>query len=245
MSRTDTQRVRENILDDAIRAGRIAASDRDRYARLYDADPRVTRQLLTAKVEEGGLMPGLVGPGEDPTTAADPSGYDAGWLSPIERQRIAQAGGPSPAPSPAPAPAPSPAPAVPLGEVGVSAEVPASPPRAQAQRASVPGAEHSGDEYPGMALGRGARAHYGDEGGPLHARPRSVRRGSLSTMSALLDTREGRIVVRTRLYRRLAAEQEYMDVGVKEDVGDRIDATSPDLALWTGSRSRTRRRSTS
>ena len=53
-------------------------------------------------------------------------------------------------------------------------------------------------------------------------------------MSAILDTREGRIVVRTRLYRRLAAEQEYMDVGVKEDVGDRIDATSPDLALVDG-----------
>jgi len=90
---------------------------------LYDADPRVTRQLLTAKVEEGGLMPGLVGPGEGPATAADPSSYDAGWLSPIERQRIAQAGGPSPAPSPAPAPAPSPTPAAPLGEVGVSAGV--------------------------------------------------------------------------------------------------------------------------
>ncbi len=53
-------------------------------------------------------------------------------------------------------------------------------------------------------------------------------------MSALLDTREGRIAVRTRLYRRLAAEQEYMDVGAKEDVGDRIDATSPDLALVDG-----------
>lgn len=53
-------------------------------------------------------------------------------------------------------------------------------------------------------------------------------------MSALLDTREGRIAVRTRLYRRLAAEQEYMDVGAKEDVGDRIDAISPDLALIDG-----------
>ena len=147
MSRTDTQRVRENILDDAIRAGKIAAASRDEYRRLYDAQPQVTRQLLTAKVEEGGLMPGLVGPGEA-ATAADPSGYDESWLSPIERQRIASAGGPSPAPSPAPAPAPSPAPAVPLGEVGVSAEVPASPPRAQAQRASVPAAGGSGDEYP-------------------------------------------------------------------------------------------------
>ena len=53
-------------------------------------------------------------------------------------------------------------------------------------------------------------------------------------MSAILDTREGRIVVRTRLYRRLAAEQEYMDVGAKEDVADRIDAISPDLALIDG-----------
>lgn len=81
-------------------------------------------------------MPGLVGPGEA-ATAADPSGYDESWLSPIERQRIASAGGPSPAPSPAPAPAPSPAPAVPLGEVGVSAGV----------RGEGSG-EGSGDEYP-------------------------------------------------------------------------------------------------
>ncbi len=53
-------------------------------------------------------------------------------------------------------------------------------------------------------------------------------------MSALLDTREGRIAVRTRLYRRLAAEQEYMDVGAREDVADRIDALPPDLALVDG-----------
>ncbi len=53
-------------------------------------------------------------------------------------------------------------------------------------------------------------------------------------MSATLDTREGRIAVRARLYRRLAAEQEYMDVGAKEDVADRIDALSPDLPLVDG-----------
>ena len=86
--RTDNQRIRDNVLDEAIRAGKIAAADRDRYRRMYDSQPVETRRLLTARVEEGGLMPGLVGPGEDPATAA-PGGYDPSWLSPQERQRVA------------------------------------------------------------------------------------------------------------------------------------------------------------
>ena len=108
---TDAERVRDNILDDAMRAGKIAAANRDEYRRMYDADPVAIRRLLTARVEEGGLMPGLVGPGEDPASAA-PGGYDESWLSPIERERIARAtGGPN-----APRPQPSRASAAPAAE---------------------------------------------------------------------------------------------------------------------------------
>ncbi len=80
-SPTDAERIRDSVLDEAVRAGKIAAASREDYRRKYDADPVAIRRLLTARVEEGGLMPGLVGPGEDPVTAA-PGGYDSSWLEP-------------------------------------------------------------------------------------------------------------------------------------------------------------------
>ncbi len=95
---------RDSVLNQAIRSGKIAASDRDHYARMYDRLPTETRRLLTARVEEGGLMPGLRGSGEDPATAA-PGGYDPSWLSPLERERINAANRPHPTPN---APRPSP-----------------------------------------------------------------------------------------------------------------------------------------
>lgn len=119
---SNADRVRDNILDDAIRAGKIAAARREEYGRMYDADPVSIRRLLTAKVEEGGLMPGLVGPGEDLTTAPGPSDYDESWLSPIERERIA-------------------------GARGGSRPAPTAPSQPQAPRASSTPAQSTDDEY--------------------------------------------------------------------------------------------------
>lgn len=122
---------RDRVLDAAIRAGKIAAADRDRYARMYDANPHPTRRLLTARVEEGGLMPGLVGPGEDPATAT-PGGYDPQWLTPGERERVAKA---APLPSPAPAP------------------------RSQPQRAASAPASAVGEQYDASWLSPEERKH--------------------------------------------------------------------------------------
>ena len=56
MSRKDdAERIRDNVLDDAVRAGKIEAAARDEYRRMYDANPVAIRRLLTAAVEEGGL----------------------------------------------------------------------------------------------------------------------------------------------------------------------------------------------
>lgn len=70
MSPTPTP-SRDQIIASAIRAGKIAADRRDEYRRMYDADPKAIRNLLTASVEQGGLMPGIV-------LAADD--YPAEWL---------------------------------------------------------------------------------------------------------------------------------------------------------------------
>src|SRR4051794_31059109 len=78
---------REAILDAAVRDGKIEASRRAEYARRYDANPSVIRNLLTAPIEQGGLMPGLVR--LDAGAAEDP-GYDPNWLTASERQRLAE-----------------------------------------------------------------------------------------------------------------------------------------------------------
>lgn len=51
---------RDQLLDAAITAGKIAEDRRSVYAKMYDADPAGTERLLTASVDEGGLMPGQV-----------------------------------------------------------------------------------------------------------------------------------------------------------------------------------------
>jgi hypothetical protein len=80
---------REAILDAAIRDGKIEASRRAEYARWYDANPAAIRNLLTASVEQGGLMHGLVR--NDPgAVAASESEYDLNWLTAAERQRLAE-----------------------------------------------------------------------------------------------------------------------------------------------------------
>ena len=48
---------REAALDAAVREGRIDADQRDKYARLYDANPRAIGDLLTGRAERGRLMP--------------------------------------------------------------------------------------------------------------------------------------------------------------------------------------------
>jgi len=70
---------RDRILDDAIRAGKFREDRRPMYAAMYDADPKGTAAIIAQ-------MPGL--PAE---LREDPQGYDATFLSPVERDRITAA----------------------------------------------------------------------------------------------------------------------------------------------------------
>src|SRR5438067_1161812 len=51
---------RETAIAAAIRDGKIDGARADEYRRMWDANPGIIRRLLTARVEDGGLMPGLV-----------------------------------------------------------------------------------------------------------------------------------------------------------------------------------------
>jgi hypothetical protein len=101
---------RDQVIDAAIRDGKLAAGQRDEYQRLYDGNPSAIHNLLTARVEEGGLMPGLVGSG----ALLDEHAYDESFLTPGERQMLASRRTAAPATPPA-APAPAPAPAQAVG----------------------------------------------------------------------------------------------------------------------------------
>jgi hypothetical protein len=94
---------REQIIQRALQERRISAAQVPEYRRLFDAQPDLIKQLLTAKSENGGLMPGLMANVDD---TADTQGYDESWLSPAERQQIAARRAPVASPAPA-APAPT------------------------------------------------------------------------------------------------------------------------------------------
>lgn len=55
-----TKQHRDTVVSEAVKAGKIAPASRDRFIRLYEADPEGTEKLLTASVEEGGLAAGLL-----------------------------------------------------------------------------------------------------------------------------------------------------------------------------------------
>jgi hypothetical protein len=97
---TAAQQEQENIIATALREGRIRPGDVQSYRNMFAnaASAPVARTLLTASVEQGGLMAGLVPvsergelpQGDATTAAANDTGYDRGWLTPGEQQRIDQ-----------------------------------------------------------------------------------------------------------------------------------------------------------
>ncbi len=70
--------IRDGIIAMAVKARKIAPDRADDYRRLYDADPRGIFNLLTAPVEEGGLMAGI-NVGGDPFPE-QPTDYPRDWL---------------------------------------------------------------------------------------------------------------------------------------------------------------------
>lgn len=78
---------RDKLIERAIGERRISAAQRDEYRRLYDAQPAVIENLLTAGVREGGLMPGLAAAHETLDPSALP--YDPAWLNDRERAVLA------------------------------------------------------------------------------------------------------------------------------------------------------------
>ena len=125
MRRNQNQRTpdRESVIAAAIGAGKIEAGRADEYRRMYDANPAIIRNLLTANVEDGGLMPGLVQAEEMNADAA--SAYDQSWLTPGERTALAgRHTAPPTRPAPAPA-APAPTQAAASAPVDGSDEYPA------------------------------------------------------------------------------------------------------------------------
>ncbi len=90
-------RDRTDTIDKALKVGKIAAAMKGQMETLWDKDPKGTKHLLTATVEEGGLAEGLVPitargttPSDDEIAAAEES-YPSEWLAPTERARIAAA----------------------------------------------------------------------------------------------------------------------------------------------------------
>lgn len=77
--------ARDQIVFNAIKAGKIVPASKDRFLRMYDADPEGTKKLLTASIEEGGLAPGLVpvsetGNGGAPADANSAEGLPEEWF---------------------------------------------------------------------------------------------------------------------------------------------------------------------
>jgi hypothetical protein len=78
--------VRDTLIGEAVRAGKILASRTQHYQRLYDADPELTKHVL-AQLQPA---PGIAAASGAPPTQAD-SDYDPAWLTPAERNRITAA----------------------------------------------------------------------------------------------------------------------------------------------------------
>jgi hypothetical protein len=51
---------RQHVVNEAVKAGKIVPASRDKFLKLFEADPDGTEKLLTAEADKGGLAPGLV-----------------------------------------------------------------------------------------------------------------------------------------------------------------------------------------
>ncbi len=71
--------MREGLIARAVRLRQIAPDRADAYKRLYDADPNGITHLLTAPVDEGGLMAGNAAP-LNPLPPQDDS-YPRHWVA--------------------------------------------------------------------------------------------------------------------------------------------------------------------
>jgi hypothetical protein len=86
-SRGNATSNRDETINAAVRDGKIRAADADQYRQMWDANPEPIRNLLTASVGAGGLMPGLIPASE--RQAATAGEYNEDWLSATERDRLA------------------------------------------------------------------------------------------------------------------------------------------------------------
>lgn len=86
---TEAQR-RANVIEGAVKEGRIAPSQKDNFAQMFLRDPQGTETLLTASVEKGGLMPGTIpveARGVDPSAEhLTTEAYPASWLPELANQ---------------------------------------------------------------------------------------------------------------------------------------------------------------
>jgi hypothetical protein len=85
------QTKRELLIGEAVAARKIAADRAGDYRRMYDAMPAEVEHLLTAPVESGGLMAGMIAP---PTpapftpNAAGPTDYPQNWVPEVGSGRV-------------------------------------------------------------------------------------------------------------------------------------------------------------
>lgn len=81
---------RSGIVAAAVKEGRIAPAQRSHFENMFKSDPAGTEKLLTAKVEDGGLMPGTIpveARGQDiAATGQADDAYDPSWLPELQAQ---------------------------------------------------------------------------------------------------------------------------------------------------------------
>lgn len=97
LATTAAEQDRDRVIAAAIEEGRFAPARRDHYVRAWASDPEGTRTLLTAAESEGGLAPNTIpvaargeAPQDDGAGGAGDE-YPEGYLSPVERARVAAA----------------------------------------------------------------------------------------------------------------------------------------------------------
>ena len=99
---TDAERIREHVLDEAVRAAKFPSSRKAHYRAMYDRDPAGTKATIAS------LAPGL--PEAQPTAT---EAYPSSWLTDAERGRAGVANAP-PVPSAPHTPSVSAAPPAPV-----------------------------------------------------------------------------------------------------------------------------------
>ena len=99
LGRADRARVREAAINAAVGAGRIAESQRQDFALLFDSYPDAIYHALTQPLAAGGIMPEAAPPVEQALTAAGVP-YDTTYMSPAERAQVGRRFTANVAPSP-------------------------------------------------------------------------------------------------------------------------------------------------